>query len=264
MNSTVEKPVVRKNDRNQRNHNRASLPCSTKKHLDHRLTDICGIEINEGEYLLPGLNNSFHRIKQHSHFKRNFVHILFGGLVIAEIMLVLFPGFMKMFFPDREDAALDAMDFTNFNMGDLVPLKKKSAANLYIEVDDVFGNQYVKDEKKKKVYDVDSDNDPRIAGAVNPFQSGGVSLPVDQTPNIIPEYTTEARVAGLQGTVYLEIVIDEQGQVIRARPAGKILGMGLDSAASKAFHAKHFLPARDASGKSVKVKFIQPVRFVLN
>jgi protein TonB len=104
--------------------------------------------------------------------------------------------------------------------------------------------------------------DPRIAGAQDAILSGATS-PIDLTPNIKPEYTAEARAGGITGTITLEIVIADTGEVIQARSVGKKLGFGLEEAAVKAFKSKKFAPSI-LDGKAITVKVLQPVRFTLN
>ena len=88
-------------------------------------------------------------------------------------------------------------------------------------------------------------------------------MPVDLTPEISPVYTAEAKSAGVQGTVTLEIVVSDDGKVLRARSVGKRLGHGLEESAAAAFRQKRFQPSMK-DGQPITVKFYQPVRFVLN
>ncbi|XDD49284.1 energy transducer TonB [Leptospira sp. WS92.C1] len=103
--------------------------------------------------------------------------------------------------------------------------------------------------------------DPRIAGAQDAIISGATA-PVDLTPDIIPEYPSEARGAGITGTSTLEVIIAENGQVLRVRSVGKALGFGLDEAAIEAFYKKRYSPSI-LDGKAITVKVLIPVRFSL-
>ncbi|MDV6234604.1 energy transducer TonB [Leptospira ellisii] len=116
------------------------------------------------------------------------------------------------------------------------------------------GEFEVTDTVKKK-------EDPRIAGAQDAIISGATA-PVDLTPNITPEYPTEARSAGIAGTSTLEVIIAENGQVLRVRSVGKPLGFGLDEAAVEAFYKKRYSPSI-LDGKPITVKVLIPVRFSL-
>lgn len=103
--------------------------------------------------------------------------------------------------------------------------------------------------------------DLRIAGAQDAIISGATA-PVDLTPNITPDYPDEARSAGITGTSTLEVIIAENGQVLRVRSVGKSLGFGLDEAAIEAFYKKRYSPSI-LEGKPITVKVLIPVRFSL-
>jgi len=103
--------------------------------------------------------------------------------------------------------------------------------------------------------------DPRIATAQNPYLVGA-TIPVDLTPDIIPEYPIEARSKGIEGVVTLEVVIGDEGKVLKVRALNKPLGYGLEESAIKAFLRKKFQPAI-LEGKPITVKVLIPVQFRL-
>ncbi|WCL51300.1 energy transducer TonB [Leptospira sp. GIMC2001] len=109
---------------------------------------------------------------------------------------------------------------------------------------------------------VEKKEDPRIASASDPIVSGATS-PVDLTPNVRPEYTAEARSAGVTGTMTLEVIISEAGEVLRVRSVGKKLGNGLEESAIAVYRRKRFSPSI-LQGKAITVKVLVPVRFTLN
>ena len=76
-----------------------------------------------------------------------------------------------------------------------------------------------------------------------------------------PRYTEIARRAGVQGTVIVEAVINEQGRVTDVQVL-KTLPMGLDQAAVDAVRSWRFKPATLA-GKAVKVFYTLTVNFTL-
>lgn len=90
-----------------------------------------------------------------------------------------------------------------------------------------------------------------------------VTMPVDLSPQIRPEYTAKARAEGKEGTLTLEVVVSSEGKVLRVRTLGKKLGFGLDEAAIKAFKSKKFKPAQDADGKAIAVKYYERIEFTL-
>ncbi len=76
-----------------------------------------------------------------------------------------------------------------------------------------------------------------------------------------PSYTEEARAAGIEGKVRVELSIDARGQVTGARVIDG-LGTGLDEAAVAALRAATFSPAT-LCGKAVPATFVVAVRFAL-
>jgi protein TonB len=78
---------------------------------------------------------------------------------------------------------------------------------------------------------------------------------------ILPKYTEIARRAGLQGSVIVQAVIDEQGRATDVRIL-RGLPMGLDRAAVEAIERCPFEPARVGS-RAVKVYFNLTVNFTI-
>jgi protein TonB len=115
-----------------------------------------------------------------------------------------------------------------------------------------------------------------VAGGVVGGQVGGVvagrgSGPVPagqvaQQPAVLsrvsPEYPRASRLAGVQGLVLLEAILDEQGRV---DPDIKVLRSvpELDRAAVEALRRWRFKPARDERGQAVAVILEVPIRFKL-
>ncbi|MCP4602661.1 MAG: energy transducer TonB [Proteobacteria bacterium] len=79
---------------------------------------------------------------------------------------------------------------------------------------------------------------------------------------IEPKYPEEARQAGIEGIVHLEVLIDEQGRVSKIRVL-KTLGHGLDRAAISAVSKSVFHPGI-VGGKAVPVKIKIPYKFMLD
>lgn len=118
------------------------------------------------------------------------------------------------------------------------------------------------DKEKVKKEDEEEKKDPRIAGAKDAVISGATA-PVDLTPNVTPEYPAEARAAGITGTMTLEVVIADTGEVLQVRSVGKKMGYGLEEAAKKAFMKKQYSPSI-LDGRAITVKVLVPVRWTLN
>jgi protein TonB len=85
--------------------------------------------------------------------------------------------------------------------------------------------------------------------------------PLSQAGATRPQYTEEARRAGIEGRVVLELAIDEHGEVTAARVIDG-LGYGLDEAAVAAAKTMRFAAAIDG-GRPVASRFILSMRFVL-
>lgn len=116
------------------------------------------------------------------------------------------------------------------------------------------GEFEVTDTLKKK-------EDPRIPGAQDALLTGAIE-PIDLSPNVTPEYPDSARAAGITGTITLEVIVADTGEVLRVRPVGKGLGYGLEESAVQAFYKKRYSPSKQ-DGKPITVKVYVPVRFSL-
>ena len=77
-----------------------------------------------------------------------------------------------------------------------------------------------------------------------------------------PKYPESAKSEGIQGTVQLEVLIDEKGRVRKVRVL-KSPGHDLDKAAIAALSKSTFNPGY-MGGKAVPVKIKIPYRFVLD
>ena len=91
-------------------------------------------------------------------------------------------------------------------------------------------------------------------------------IEVDKAPELItrlnPEYPKKARLAGIQGTVYLKLLIDEKGNVAKAKIEQGVRDM-LDESALKAARKAKFSPAM-LKDKPVKVWVVLPIAFKLD
>jgi protein TonB len=67
--------------------------------------------------------------------------------------------------------------------------------------------------------------------------------------------------AGVEGTVYVMVFVDENGNVERAEVV-KGIGSGCDEAAVSAIMQAKFIPGKQ-NGKPVKVRVMIPIRFKL-
>jgi TonB family protein len=86
--------------------------------------------------------------------------------------------------------------------------------------------------------------------------------PLELLDRVQPEYTPEARLARLQGSVILYLEVSPAGTVDKARVI-QSLGFGLDEKAIEAVKQWRFKPAT-VKGKPIKVQQSAEVRFLLN
>ncbi len=77
-----------------------------------------------------------------------------------------------------------------------------------------------------------------------------------------PEFTNEARSAGVDGRVIVEVQVDDRGEVIGTKIV-KGLGHGLDEASLEAARRTHFQPATRC-GKPVVAPFRLAMLFSLS
>jgi protein TonB len=95
-----------------------------------------------------------------------------------------------------------------------------------------------------------------------PVPAGQVAHPPTLLARIAPQYPRPARLAGVEGLVVLEAVVDAHGRV-----GGDIKVLrsvsGLDDAATEALRRARFTPARDERGQTLPVILEVPIRFVL-
>ncbi len=232
--------------------NRGEVPKAVggKRSSRRGVVTFDGIRLGNGTLLYPGLSNTFENYELIPWISRH------KAVWLGAILLILSLGYTFINInwgpsDDELDKIAVGVDF-----GDVVQPFKKKPAKPREEVDEVFGNEFIKDKK------VDPDKeDPRISTAANSAVAGG-NGGVDLSPEIRPPYTAEARSSGIEGTVTLEIVIDETGKVLRARAVGKKLGMGLDEAAMKTYRQKKFSPYV-VQGKAVPIKSYIRVKFAL-
>ena len=101
--------------------------------------------------------------------------------------------------------------------------------------------------------------------------SAGIFVAYDEPPEPIGgfaaiqrnlKYPEIARKAGIEGTVFVEAIIDEKGTVIQTAIVKSLGHSGLDEAAIAAIRAVKWKPAKQRD-KAVKVRISIPVKFRL-
>ncbi len=114
-----------------------------------------------------------------------------------------------------------------------------------------------------------ADPEGPAAATVAPATSENVYDKVDQYPSLLDqqafyadiEYPEVAKKAGIEGKVFVEFIVDEEGNVSDAS-VKKGIGAGCDEEALRALTATRFQPGIK-DGKPVKVKMVMPFTFKL-
>lgn len=153
-------------------------------------------------------------------------------------------------------AAINAIKNTEFKPGKLDGKNVKAQVVIPIlfklEKDKLTATS--NDSLKKKLYD----NNPDYFVVVEEMPSikGGIN---ELMKNIV--YPAEAKQKGIQGKVYVHVLVDEEGNVVEANSAKEADPL-LVEAAIKAIEKTKFNPGKQ-KGKPVKVQVVIPVSFKL-
>ncbi|MBK8398261.1 MAG: energy transducer TonB [Leptospiraceae bacterium] len=91
----------------------------------------------------------------------------------------------------------------------------------------------------------------------------GATEPIDLRPRIKPKLTKEAKENEVQGTLTLEIIVADTGDVLQVRSVGRKIGFGIEESAIMTYKAKKFYPSFQ-NNKPVTVKKLVSVRFELD
>jgi len=90
---------------------------------------------------------------------------------------------------------------------------------------------------------------------------------LDRAPEVIkavkPEYPEKLKREGIEGSVFVEVSLDENGVPIMVKAIKSSGYPEMDSAATKAAKEMRFTPALK-DGKAVRTKIIVPMRFTLH
>ncbi|GAB2807615.1 energy transducer TonB [Ferruginibacter profundus] len=77
------------------------------------------------------------------------------------------------------------------------------------------------------------------------------------------EYPEDASINGVEGTVELSFVVDENGKLTSPQVVGQPLGYGLEAEALRVVNKMPVWNPGQLKGKNVKTRFTLPVKFVL-
>jgi len=116
---------------------------------------------------------------------------------------------------------------------------------IYICLGPVYGQQSVRDQEGNYLV---CEKMPEIKGGLKALQKK-------------IRYPLQAKSLGVQGVVYVQFIVNEEGKVEKPMVIRK-LGAGCDEEALRVLKKVKFTPGYD-KGKAVKVRFTLPVRFML-
>lgn len=186
----------------------------------------------------------------HRFIERNRMNVGLAVSLILQLLLLFFWYVPEVIIKEKPKKVLEDLAFVDVNLQTPTTSAPEIPDDGEIELTD---KKIIKKEKKP---------DPRISGAQDAVFSGATT-PVDLSPGVRPDYTSEARQNGITGTITLELIIADTGEVLRVRSVGKKLGYGLEESAIRTYRKKKYSPSM-LNGKPITVKVLVPIRFTLN
>lgn len=200
-------------------------------------------------------NKDLHKDKKS--FKRRLLRFIDRNRLNLGITLSTVLQLLVMFFWQTPQIELNKLDHLVEEVAfiDSVSIKDPNVADAPPDDGEIELTEKKKVQEEKK-------EDSRIAGAED-AAIVGATAPIDLSPALRPEYTDAARSEGLTGTLTLEVVIADTGEVLQVRSVGRKLGFGLEEAAISTYKKKKFSPSF-LDGKPITVKVLVPIRFTLN
>lgn len=173
------------------------------------MEELGGILLSTGERVFGGLINSFRQAPDSK--KRKYLAIAFGAILFLEVGTYIGVSWQG----DVRDIPFSS---ASIDLGDFKPRARKAPV---IEVDEVFGNQFVKEKK-----DVSTLPANEAGGTVD--GEGVVDLDVDgsgsggNAPNIarcaVRNFPAEAKAYVDEALVPIQITVDKTGIVREAKP----------------------------------------------
>ncbi|MBN8221649.1 MAG: hypothetical protein J0L53_12040 [Spirochaetes bacterium] len=173
------------------------------------MEELGGILLSTGERVFGGLVNSFRKVPDEK--KKKYLAIAFGLILAIEIGVYV--GFSW-----QGEGREIPFSSASIDLGDFKPRARKAPV---IEVDEVFGNQFVKEKKEASTLPANE-----AGGSVD--GEGVVDLDVDGTgsggnaPNIarcaVRNFPAEAKAYVEEAQVPIQITVDKTGIVREAKP----------------------------------------------
>lgn len=173
------------------------------------MEELGGILLSSGERVFGGLINSFRQAPDKK--KKKYLGIAFALILCTEVGVYVGVSW-------QGEGREVPFSSTSIDLGDFKPRARKAPV---IEVDEVFGNQFVKEKKDASVLPANE-----AGGSVD--GEGVVDLDVDGTgsggnaPNIarcaVKNFPAEAKAYVEEALVPIQITVDKTGLVREAKP----------------------------------------------
>ena len=192
-----------------------------------------GIELSNGKRVEPALQNSFANEKKQNWQQRNFYFTFFLIICFAQL-------FFSISISSESTEIYDATFSNFFYLGDMRP---RGGGPPVIEIDEIFGNQYVDKNKKlvvsKNSMNMDGDYEGEGVSDLSYFPGIPLPRPLRSYKMIYPQ---KAREQGIEADALVEVIIDKSGIVKEVQVLGVSLRKQLPEALNDEF-TKEFAKA---------------------
>lgn len=144
--------------------------------------------------------------------------------------------------------------------------KKQDGKNVQYDADPVFLHHEYDDSQVSQGTDAAASTSPTDAegyhfapGSIATYPGGEVAMDDFLADNL--KYPRVALDAGIEGTVYASVYVNEQGQVVDVRFPGRRLGFGLEDEVARVILLMPLWNPGMVDNAKVKSKFVLPVKF---
>ena len=183
-----------------------------------------------------------------------------GGMILITLGFLIFPRFVnKIVLEEEVQIVIEQIDIPQTEQFDRPPPPARPSVPVESESEDI-ADDVTLDEFNLDEFDAWDAPPPPPEGPRVKF------IPYDDPPvplsPIRPRYPEIAQEAGIEGTVIVQVFVDEKGRVKETVILKGIPNTGLDEAASEAIRTVRFRPAKQRE-RSVGVWISIPVNFRL-
>ena len=183
-----------------------------------------------------------------------------GGMILITLGFLIFPRFVnKIVLEEEVQIVIEQIDIPQTEQFDRPPPPARPSVPVESESEDI-ADDVTLDEFNLDEFDAWDAPPPPPEGPRVKF------IPYDDPPvplsPIRPRYPEIAQEAGIEGTVIVQVFVDEKGRVKETVILKGIPNTGLDEAASEAIRTVRFRPAKQRE-RAVGVWISIPVNFRL-